>query len=365
VWEPIVDGERAARAWRAIDEVGEDLAARATPAADLAVYWTYVATARDDAATEARRVRALEHFGDQLARGYESPALDGGLAGAGWVAAHVASGADELLDVVDARLLELLQPGAWRGVYDLIQGVVGFAVYLLERDSAAAARGRELAVDYFAATAERGPDGATWHRSSEHLVGIDRTDWPDGTYDCGVAHGVAGVIGVLSRIAVRPDAPPAAAPLAADATRWLLAQRRHGRFPQMIHGARRIDARAGWCYGSPGTALALGARSDLADWLDGSDTSFAGACLCHGAATLLHASNRMFQATRDPRYRGDAIAWLDRLLALDRPYCAYETGDRRYAILSGSTGAALALLAAVSDVEPGWDRQWLLDAPVL
>jgi hypothetical protein len=358
VWEPIVDGERAVRAWRVIDEVGEDLAARDTPAADLAVYWTYVATARDDSASEARRARALECFAAELARGYETPSLIEGLAGAGWAAAHVASGVDELLDVIDQRLLELLQPGAWRGAYDLANGVAGFGVYFLERDSA---RGCAATVDHL----ESARDGATWFTPPDQLAEIERRDFPDGAYDCGVAHGVAGVIGVLSRIAARSDPPPQAAPLAAEATRWLLAQRRAGRFPQMIRDARRIEARAGWCYGSPGVALALGGRAELADWIDIADTQFVGAGLCHGAATLLHASNRMFQATRDPRFRDSAVAWLDRLLALDRPYCAHEVGDRCFAMLSGSAGAALALLAAVSDLEPAWDRQLLLDAPVL
>jgi lantibiotic biosynthesis protein len=373
VWEPIASGELATRVWRAIDDIGDALAPLAAPAADLAVFWTYLATAREDDATEARTAAAHQQFSDELARGYGRPALVEGLAGAGWTAAHVGDGVDELLEVIDRKLIALLEPGAWSGDFDLISGPAGFGVYFLEREGEAGARGRERMVDYLTRTAVRMDQGAAWFTSKEHLGPVEGAGWPDGGYDCGVAHGTAGVIGVLLRIAAVADAPPAAAPLAADATRWLLAQCRDGQLPAMVLGEQSAPSRAGWCYGSPGVALALGGRAELCDWLALSpeDTGFVGPGLCHGAATLVHASNRMYHATREPRFRADALAWLERLLAFHSPGAPHAgfgdphvTAERRAGLLSGSAGVGLALLATVTDLEPTWDRLLLLDAPV-
>ena len=368
MWEPIVAGERATRVWSAVGDIADALAEQSDPAADLAVFWTYLASERDDAATAERARTAVERFVAELERGYDRPALFEGLAGAGWAAAHLASDAHELLDAIDDRLLALLEPGRWHGDLDLISGVAGLGVYFLERGNAL---GLERAVAQLAAAAERDEHGVTWHTPAERLAAIDRPRWPAGTYDCGVAHGVAGIAGVLARIAARDDAPlagAAAAPLAADAARWLLAQRHAGQFPALLHGAQRDPARTGWCYGAPGTALALG-RPDLADWLAEPPDAIAvdGDGLCHGAACLMHAANRTAIATGRAEHRATAIAWVDRVLAARRPgealggYGYAATGQRAAAILSGAAGVGLALLATASALEPAWDRVLLCD----
>ena len=70
----------------------------------------------------------------------------------------------------------------------------------------------------------------------------------------------------------------------------------------------------------------------------------------------VHAANRMYQHTRDPRHRTAALAWLERVLAQPLP----PGGS----LLSGTTGVALALLAMATDLEPEWDRLLLADLPV-
>ena len=350
VWEPIVEGSRAAAVWDTIAAIADELSARTAPAGELALFWSYLASVRDDDATSERMAAALERFSVELEHGYETPALFGGLAGAGWIAAHLVDDANELLDVIDGRLLEMLVPGRWTGTFDLISGVSGLGVYFLERDSA---RGLELVVDYLAATAERTSGGATWHTRPELLIRPDRESWPHGCYDCGVAHGVAGPIGVLLRAAAREHAPAGAAQLAEDATRWLLAQRRDGRFPGLVHGEQRSRARTAWCYGAPGIALALGGRTDLLPAPALAPADLDTGALCHGAASLLHVANRMYQATRDVAYREAALGWLERVLAMPRRDDA--------SLLDGSAGIGLVLLATVSELEPAWDRRLLCD----
>ena len=362
MWEPIAAGERERQVWRAIDEIAEELAGCSAPAADLAVFWSYLADARDTDITHMRRDAAIEQLAAELERGYDSLALVRGLAGAGWAAAHLSNDVDELLESIDEQLLA---PAAWQGPFDLVRGVAGFAVYFLEREGEAADRALARVVDHFAATAERQSTGIAWPTAPAHLAEHARARWPDGAYDCGVAHGTAGVIGVLLRIAGRAGAPAAAATLAAEATSWLLAQGRDGRFPSFVRGEHREPARVGWCYGAPGIALAL-RRPELAEWIDPPRVSedLVGPGICHGTASRLHAVHRAYQATRNPAHLAAALGWLDRLLATPRPLELVETGERRAALLSGLAGVALALLATVSDIEPAWDRRYLCDLSV-
>jgi hypothetical protein len=91
---------------------------------------------------------------------------------------------------------------------------------------------------------------------------------------------------------------------------------------------------------------------------------------CHGAAGLGHMMNRFYQATGEEVFRDAAVTWFVRLLAMrtDRGVGGFVTTDfvdgasveKSYGgVLDGSAGVALALLAATSSIEPGWDRVFL------
>ena len=148
-------------------------------------------------------------------------------------------------------------------------------------------------------------------------------------------------------------------------------------------GPSREAARAGWCYGSPGVARslylagqALGRPDLCAIGVQGIDSALArppharrlaSMHLCHGQAGLLQIALRFQQEVpRETRRR--AIHELassilehhapDSLLGYrDAPNGA-EVDDP--ALLTGSTGIALALLAAACDVEPVWDCALLI-----
>jgi hypothetical protein len=84
----------------------------------------------------------------------------------------------------------------------------------------------------------------------------------------------------------------------------------------------------------------------------------------------------MFQATGEPCLAEAARAWFERTLTMRRPgqgiggYEAWKTdaaGSPAWSadpsLLNGSTGIALALLAATSPIEPLWDRMLLVSTP--
>jgi hypothetical protein len=153
-----------------------------------------------------------------------------------------------------------------------------------------------------------------------------------------------------------------------------------------IPGSDLEPARTAWCYGDPGVAAVLlnAARAfGRPDWeeaaLDAARLAArrapevvraVDAGLCHGAAGLGHLFNRMHQAAGDPELKEAAVAWFRRALELRTPglgiagyraWTATRPGERAAwqddpGFLLGASGVGLALLAAVSDVDPAWDR---------
>ena len=160
------------------------------------------------------------------------------------------------------------------GPYDLVNGLVGYGVYALERlPDPVAVDCLERIVDRLAELAERTPDGSTWYTPARLLGGSDRGVAPDGYYNLGVAHGVPGVATLLAAACGAGVARERADSLAREAIRWLLAQRLRkpgpARFPYWLapgtepvvpapHGATGIPAlrqRCWWLRAVPNSPL--------------------------------------------------------------------------------------------------------------
>lgn len=354
-WKPILDGELAERADEAIRRIAVALAPATSVVAapTLALWWAYAADriAGTDTAYDAATTALLE----RIATDGGSIALHGGLAGAAFTLAHITDhAADEILDAFDRRFAALIPA---LDEVELAGGLAGLAIYLLERpDSAIARTALAALVDRLGALAVTTGAGIAWER-----------------YDCGVPHGVPGVLVALGRIAAVPAAPPLAGVLCERATRWLRSHRSDdplARFPTRVEGGRAIGRPpSAWCYGDPGIAVAgwntavctgvpidewhalaleIAARSDA-------DARVEGAGLCHGAIGLAHLFNRCFQASGDPRLRDAARRWFATGLAMPHDVSAD--------LIIGAPGIGLALLAATSAVEPAWDRLLGCDIP--
>lgn len=408
-WEPILDGGLADAARAAARDVAAHLVAAEdalAPRGEPALFLAYATAAFDDGELCARYDEETAALVAHIERGAGGGLrLYGGLSGAAWTLAHIAEpdgDSAELLAGVDHELVAALSVERWDRDYDLIGGLTGYGLYFLERlasspDSPTARAGIDRVVAHLDAMAERTSDGLTWHTPPSLLPAWQRELWPDGYYNCGVAHGVPGAIALLGRIHALPDAPARAGELCAAGLEWMRARRQppdpRGRFPSsVVRGQRSADlARTAWCYGDPGIAAALwsastrtGARAD--DW-----QSLAAECaarapelcrvgdagLCHGAIGLAHLYNRCYQASGDPLFRAASRDWFARGLAMRRPgegvagFCARswkrDTDEVVWlpsaAFLDGAAGIGLALLAALGAEEPGWDRLLLCDLP--
>ncbi len=313
------------------------------------------------------------------------PALYGGACGVGWTVEHLAGGdtAESVCAAVDRALLEALED--WTGYYDLIPGLVGFGVYALERGEAGRAVANRV-IDHLERTARPQGSGLGWFTPPELLPDWQRALSPEGYWNLGLAHGIPGVIGFLARC-VRHDVDRARARTLLDgAMAYLLATppSTTGRFPAWLP-SNTATKRVAWCYGDLGVSFAILAAAQACsrdDWRQQAlvlarecardEDPIRDTGLCHGTAGALHMFARLWNATREQAFADAAIRWLDRTISNRRtddyagfPSYEPEGGVDRFvpsaSILVGAPGVVLALQAAISQVEPTWDRVMLID----
>jgi hypothetical protein len=333
------------------------------------------------------------------------PNLYGGFTGVGWASALLGSGdaradqdlsEDETHEELEDALVEFLEHVPTPADYDLINGPVGWGLYSLERwPHPRAVRALELIVDFLEARAEHVADGVRWWTSPELLPEWQREIAPNGYYNLGLAHGIPAICVILAQTLARGVRPGASAKLLEGAMSWVLAQRIAGApglsFPTtVVEGKAPSPGRLAWCYGDLGVASALwvaGQVSGNESWSasalsiarraatiprEGSGAVDAG--LCHGASGIAHIFNRFYQETGEEEFRAAARAWIEVTLKMRQDgigpggYGAWRIEPTpgwlaTPGLLEGSSGIGLALLAAMGDREPTWDR-FLFVSPV-
>jgi lantibiotic biosynthesis protein len=421
-WVPILEGREEARAVAAVTAVAEAIGDAPLPArnsasplaageAGVALLFEYLDRVRPGAGYGEIAFQRLERAIDNTASSNLGPSLYSGFTGVSWVSEHLQGRAEADLQTrltdeedpnedIDTALLSHLRRTPWRYHYDLTTGLAGYGVYALERlPRPSAVACLELVIERLAEISQPRPGGLAWFTPLELLPEPNRPSFPWGVENLGVAHGTPGVIAVLAQICSCGVPARQAPSLLAGAVSWLLMQKlpdaHKSVFPYGVgRGVKIRPARTAWCYGDPGIAAALLAAGRSAGepaWeLEAlalaraiarrppEDCGVNDASLCHGAAGLGHLLNRLYQATGEPDILAAARAWFCRALEYWQPgrgvggFLALSPPDGDFdqlvwqedpSFLSGSTGIALALLAATSGVDPSWDRV-LLASPL-
>lgn len=378
--------------------------------AGRALFHGYLAKANGDESHAKRTEQLLDEAIDDLARTPMSPALYSGFTGVAWAAEHLGhllggeeevggAGEDEdMNEDIDDALLTALKRSSWMGDYDLISGLVGFGIYASERfPRTSAVRCLEAIIDRLDEMAEKNGQEVTWFTPPEMLPISNRENTPLGYYNLGVAHGVPGVIALLAdacRLGVRPERARA---LLDGAVHWLvshhLGEQKGACYPPWVApNMEPRPSRLAWCYGDPGiaatllyaarttgveewerTALAIAAHAARAA---PENAGVRDAGLCHGAFGLAHLYNRIHQAGGGELFGEAARLWCRLGLEMRRPgegiagFQAWLPGEDKgpgwetdSGFLTGAAGIGLALLAAVTSVEPEWDRLLLVAIP--
>jgi hypothetical protein len=276
-WQPLLEGAERESAWESVQAIAADLSSLgrdswgnpslAGGVAGLAVLHGYRAQTGQGPESDDLVRRCLQHAIAVAAEQPGTASLSSGLMGVGWAVAHLRSrwpGGDEEDDLaeIDEVLLEHLDRSPWHGAYDLIEGLVGFGVYALERlPRPAAAAGLERVVDRLAETAERRKEEAAALAIARRAA--ERPYAEAGIRDAALCHGCAGLGHLFNRMSQATGEPE----LAEAARAWFertLAMRRPGRgiggyeaWQADSAGNPAWSADPGLLTGATGIALAL------------------------------------------------------------------------------------------------------------
>jgi hypothetical protein len=347
--------------------------------------------------------------------GYLATGLFGGVSGfafAAWSLSREGTRYQKLLAATEAALraqtveladtLSRQKQGVSVGQFDLISGLSGVGAYLLcrrEHQGADAAL-RAVLRSLVALTGQEG-EIPRWH-TPVHLMSDEEIKlrlYPNGNLNCGLAHGIPGPLGLMSlalHSGVEVDGLKEAIDRVAN---WLSNNRVFDAWgvnwptavPLASDGespaASSLPAersRTAWCYGSPGVARALWLAGEALDnpkyrelaveamkavyrrpvWERRIDSP----TFCHGVAGLLQITLRFANDTDLPLFTEAAESLSEQLLSLYDPdsllgYYSLDPGGQRVdrpGLLDGAPGIVLVLLAAATDVDPTWDRLFLL-----
>lgn len=413
-WRPLLDGDLADRALEAVLSIAEEIPSRAgwvhprvtgaysatwnaslaSGAAGQALFYGYLAQHTNEERWADLALDLLDRAGEAVASSPMTESFYSGFTGIAWVGDHLRGRIfegelDENREVDEALLSAFEHPG-WPGEYDLINGLVGLGIYALEglpRPTASACLERIVA--RLAERALDEPEGAAWFNPPETLPEHQRAEHSEGLFNMGLSHGAAGILALLG--AASREGIAGARPLLHRAMAWYLARRQPaGRgfcFPHFyVPGVEPVGSRVAWCYGDPGVAAALlvaGRGAGEPAWerialevaRDAAGRSeqsarVMDAGLCHGAVGVAHIFHRMHCMTGDETLAEAARTWYERTLRFRNPGLGFG-GFRSWSsagadgeldwrddsgFLEGAAGVGLGLLAAVSPVDPGWDR---------
>src|SRR5271166_3237476 len=343
---------------------------------------------------------------------YLSAGMFGGLAGlafAGWSLSREATRYRRLLATVDDTLLpqvvaqadglaRLTIDGVAFGEFDAISGLAGACAYLLRRRAdRGAAAALETALRSLVALANDLSARPRWWTPA-HLLGDEEmaARHPYGNLNCGLAHGIPGPLAVMALSLSAGVAVQGLEETIDRVATWLVERRVDDawgvNWPYAVSltaeglpdPAVPLSSRAAWCYGAPGVARALwlaGVARDRPEWRNLAIAAmeavyrrpFAARYIdsptfCHGVAGLLQITSRFANDTRLPVFAEAAANLTEWLLNAYEPdsllgYRNWEPGGTRVdqpGLLDGAPGVLLTLLAAATDVEPFWDRAFLL-----
>lgn len=318
-----------------------------------------------------------------------SPSFFDGFPGVIWAAERVI-GEFDTTDVDDVLLTILSRP-SWRGPYDLVGGLTGLGVYALDSPRRAAIASRIIQI--LESQAVLTDQGLSWFTPASFIHPRARPTRPDGVFDLGLAHGIAGVLALLARAVLSGVERERSRKLLAEAVPSLLAQRllagSGSHFPdQVIVGRPAMPSRLAWCYGDLAVAAALytaGIACDEEQWVDIAEdvardaatrpqeqSGVVDAPLCHGAAGVAYLLLRFHMATGDPSFAEASRRWFRELTRMreTEAFLTLRTDDEGNpkretvdGLLEGKCGIALALLAATRSEPPRWDRLLLIDLP--
>lgn len=367
--------------------------------AGVALFLNYYAkySKKEDYAEESFNI--ISDIFDKISLGNTYHTFAGGLAGIGWLVelfeqnSFLESDTDEIIGELDDYLFEYLQKELKNKHYDYLHGAAGIALYFLKRKKSEKKENYLTEfVNHLDKMSIKEENGIKW--ISDMMIDENSSKK---VYNISMSHGIASLISILSKLYIQNINKEKTEKLLNGAINYISSQQFDIKdslayFPNSISldGDKGTQSRLAWCYGDLGISVALWNASQafndkklenksLEILLHSSkrrnlqENSVVDAGLCHGTAGIAHIFNRMYINTGISEFKETSEYWFNLTLKMARfddglaGFKVRRTKDFQewswtndYGFLEGIAGTGLALISAISDIEPKWDEALLL-----
>lgn len=404
VWRPITNLETRVIYRKKLDEIAAVLLKKSVDMermglmhgkAGVALFFFYYAELTGE---EVYYDSALNLISDVVGNmdNFSYHTLSKGQAGIGWILEHLVQNqfidfdTDKTLEGLDQFIYEQMEFKLEKGIYDAFNGAIGYGIYLLSR--AHKEKPYEFLirlVDGLEKIAFRPDKGCITWKSI-----LYETENKSSGINLGLLYGTAGVMVFLSKLIEKGIYKEKAQEMLESAVSFLLRQS----FPPESSpfsfpgwaGEHRELSIGGLAlgYGDLSTALTLwhaATATGTQQWhqkaidtlmhstqlTDLKENRVMDASLTVGTSGISHLYNRMYHYTGKEAFLNSALYWLDQTMNMAKDphgfagFRAWRSKkskhkDKDFALIEGIAGIGLALISAISPIEPKWDRCFLL-----
>ncbi|MCD4681213.1 MAG: lanthionine synthetase C family protein [Bacteroidales bacterium] len=360
----------------------------------IALFLFYYAKASGEERYYHHAVRLISQVFDEINSGKTYYSFAGGLSGIGWTVRHLSrknlftTDDEDPLKAVDDFLYSIMMKEIKDENFDYLHGALGVGTYFLSGLNNERLKYLRKLISELEKIAHKDKEGgASWLSS---MTG----DNDEKGYNLGLSHGLASIIAFLGKAYAKNISIEKTEMLLSGAVNFLLRNEQDisknlSYFPNwVVKEGGSQDSRLAWCYGDLGIGSALllsGRCASNKSWEEKAleilrystkrtkliENAVKDAGLCHGTAGIAHIYNRIYNLTKIVDFQCAAEHWFGESLKMSKinsGFAGYQSyvsdTNSRYineaGFLEGITGIGLAMLAAVSDIEPSWDEALLI-----
>lgn len=400
-WKPLIEKERSASVLSKLDEIAgilykadidSEVIGLFTGKAGVALFYFYYAKLIN---SEKYYNHAINLFSEvfEYVENFTDVEYCHGLTGIGWAFEHlignnfIEADSDDSLKELDKLAYKLMIKLVQKPKYEFLYGSTGIVHYFLNRTPSKEID--EYLSDYIFELDKLAVVSNSGEIYWKSLVDKDRRITGA---DFGIAHGMSGLLAILSRIYNKGIFVDKTQHLLNGGLKYFLKHKYDNidcisNFPNYIsENISANNSRMAWCYGDPGIGITLLQISYILK-----DSSLENVAInvlkhsaqrkelkrngvitpgfCHGSSGLTHIYNRLYNYTNIIEFSQSAGYWLNETLKMSVEGSCFagfenvmEDNDFNsyYSMLNGLPGIGLVLISCISDIEPKWDNALLL-----